>query len=605
VKKLCLILTFIFSIWSGCAYFNTFYNASQFYHQAEIEISAISEISENKLSDNALDLLNKTIIRCNKVLNDHPDSDFRDDALLLKSKALYHLGQISAALSTIRFLESEFPESQLLLEANLWKIRCEWKGGMENYALLKTLTFIANLDKEEKPKNYKKLKSFGHKTASEIYEEEGNVDSSLVHLERAANIADNRIERASAHYLIAEKAYNEKKLAVALQNYRKVVSFHPNPKHIETAHLQIVRIYREMEEWELASIEIEDLTITDKFSRIKADLMLELAKLYEIQGRKEEAVNRYQLITEEFPRTRASAESYYKMGSFTLQKEQNYSEARKYFDNVEKEFRQSTFAPSAKVRVREIDDLILDIKVIQELDERLFGINSDNSVSNDKKLYDDLIQNTENIQDDTPQIATTDISANLDSSLLFEQMAIHLYSAGELEAFRFGHINTGMNYFKRIVNELPITKRTAQAIYSLSYLHKTKGDSVTSEKLNLILLESFSNSEFAHDIANEKKLSIVDVPAEMMIISESFIESKPDSAIMLYEKILTEYPNTRYAPIVLLSIAHIYDRRLNKLPEAKVAYERLAKTYSKSDHADFANERIAIFDRILSSIEEK
>ena len=86
---------------------------------------------------------------------------------------------------------------------------------------------------------------------------------------------------------------------------------------------------------ELASGEIEDLTITDKFSRIKADLNLELAKLYEMQGRKEEAIHRYQLITEQFPRTRASAESYYKMGSFTLQKEKDYAEARKYFDNVD------------------------------------------------------------------------------------------------------------------------------------------------------------------------------------------------------------------------------------------------------------------------------
>jgi len=602
LKKRCLILFHIFLFWFGCAYFNTFYNASQFYREAELDISAVNE---DGLSENAIDLLNKTIIRCNTVISDHPESRFVDDAILLRSKAQYHLGQLSGALNSIRILESKFPDSTLLLEASLWEIRCEWKNGVEDSALSKTLIFLTSLNKDEKLKNYKKLKSLGHKTASEIYQQEGNVDSSLAHLEMAADIASNRTERMSAHYLIAEKAFKEKRLLVALQNYRKVVSSHPSPKHVETAHLQIVRIYREMEEWELASGEIEDLTITDKFSRIKADLNLELAKLYEMQGRKEEAIHRYQLITEQFPRTRASAESYYKMGSFTLQKEKDYAEARKYFDNVEKEFRQSTFAPSAKVRVREIDDILVNIKAIQELDAKLFGRKSDLEDLKEKQLSNDLIQiKSKGENDDSPN-SVSDISVQLDSSLLFEEMAFNLYSAGELEAFRFGHLDTGMEYFKRIINELPDTKRTAQAIYSLSYLHSLKGDSTKSEFFNSILLESFNESEFAQDIAHKKKQLIVDAPAEMMIVSESLIETNPDSALILYEEILNKYPNTRYAPIVLLSIAHIYDRHLNKLPEARGTYERLIKSYAKSDQANFANDRIVIFDRIISLTEEE
>ena len=118
-------------------------------------------------------------------------------------------------------------------------------------------------------------------------------------------------------------------------------------------------------------------------------------------------------------------------------------------------------------------------------------------------------------------------------------------------------------------------------------------------------MESFNESEFAQDIAHKKKQLIVDAPAEMMIVSESLIETNPDSALILYEEILNKYPNTRYAPIVLLSIAHIYDRHLNKLPEARGTYERLIKSYAKSDQANFANDRIVIFDRIISLTEEE
>ena len=54
-------------------------------------------------------------------------------------------------------------------------------------------------------------------------------------------------------------------------------------------------------------------------------------------------------------------------------------------------------------------------------------------------------------------------------------------------------------------------------------------------------MESFNDSEFAQDIAHQKKVLIVDAPAEMMIISESLIETNPDSALILYEEILINY----------------------------------------------------------------
>ena len=114
----------------------------------------------------------------------------------------------------------------------------------------------------------------------------------------------------NAHYTIAERAYEEDRLNIALENYRKVISSHPNPKRVEISHLQIVRIYRETKMWAEASEEIEELTTNEKFSGIKADLSLELAKLYEMQGKDDEARKRYEVITEDFPKTAASAESY-------------------------------------------------------------------------------------------------------------------------------------------------------------------------------------------------------------------------------------------------------------------------------------------------------
>ena len=412
-----LLTVSIFAVLTGCAYFNTYYNATQFYQQAEQEIVTTSKM---ELTDNTVDLLNQTVTRCNIVMTEYPESRFRDDAILLRAKAQYHLGEFSSATASLRILATEFPESLLLQEARLWQIKCGWKSGDRETALTETIEFLQSLGEEDRWGRTTTLRSLGHLTIAEIYEMEGNVDSSLFHLEMAASVAPNRRERMNAYFRIAENAREENRLPVALDNYRKVVSSHPDAKRVESAHLEIVRIYREMEMWEEASREIEELTTIEKFISIRADLNLELAKLYEMQQRKDDALKRYSLITEEFPKTRASAESYFKLGTATLQAEQDYAEARKYFDNVDKEFRQSTYGPSAKVRVQEIDDLLRDIKAIEELDEKIFGIKP-------AKEQSDKLTEKDN-QQSRPRQQTYRPSDNVekntaDSSALYQELA--------------------------------------------------------------------------------------------------------------------------------------------------------------------------------------
>ena len=108
------ITVLLFVILTGCAYFNTYYNATQFYRQAEQGIVTASEV---ELTDNTVDLLNKTVTRCNIVLTDYPESRFRDDAILLRAKAQYQLGEYSLATASLRILATEFPKSLLLQEA--------------------------------------------------------------------------------------------------------------------------------------------------------------------------------------------------------------------------------------------------------------------------------------------------------------------------------------------------------------------------------------------------------------------------------------------------------------------------------------------------------
>ena len=84
-KRLLLVLI-ILSI-SGCAYFNTFYNAQQYFKEAE----KIRLTKDGKsISVSAMDKYGKTVKKCETILSDYPDSKYIIDARLLMGKARYY-----------------------------------------------------------------------------------------------------------------------------------------------------------------------------------------------------------------------------------------------------------------------------------------------------------------------------------------------------------------------------------------------------------------------------------------------------------------------------------------------------------------------------------
>ena len=74
-------------ILSSCAYFNTFYNAQQFYKEADkLRLEKDGEM----IPITALDKYGKVIDKCQKVLKDFPDSRFVTEATLLMAKSRYY-----------------------------------------------------------------------------------------------------------------------------------------------------------------------------------------------------------------------------------------------------------------------------------------------------------------------------------------------------------------------------------------------------------------------------------------------------------------------------------------------------------------------------------
>jgi tol-pal system protein YbgF len=81
------------------------------------------------------------------------------------------------------------------------------------------------------------------------------------------------------------------------------------------------------------------------------------------------------------------------------------------------------------------------------------------------------------------------------------------------------------------------------------------------------------------------------VPDALHFLGETFETATPDSAVARWNEVLTRFPQSTRAPESLFKIGILASRRGDKVA-AKAAFDRLIKTYPRSDYAEVARERL-------------
>lgn len=123
---------------TGCAYFNTLYNARQKFHEAEKATMAreAQQARQSNVSSTGATLATTSqrnpqekdyeavIEKCRTVMARYPTSRYVDDAMLLIARSLYRLERYDEAVAALDSLESRFPKTNLLGDAHFLKGKC-------------------------------------------------------------------------------------------------------------------------------------------------------------------------------------------------------------------------------------------------------------------------------------------------------------------------------------------------------------------------------------------------------------------------------------------------------------------------------------------------
>ena len=545
------------------AYFNTFYNAEEFFEKAEkIRLQNRGE----KIPQSAINDYEKVIEKSRFVMDEYPDFKLRKKAFILIVQSHFYRGELREAMGTLGELKNEFGD-KVYVEVEFWTSLVKWKQNKPQPAingLNELINFSLNVDMEAKV----------YLAIAEIFLEQKMYSEAMDNLEKSAERIQDQNEKGQIYYRIAELSFDAKSYDRALSGYQEVIKNSQSKKQIQEGNLKTVQIYRLKGNLDLATNSIKNMLLDDNYKTIFPNLELELAKLYDQQNMISESRNRLASIVQDYPKTTVSAEAYYMLGNYSIEQDWDMEDALKQYSSVVKENKQSLYAQPAQVRIKEI--------------------NTYQQSKLDLESWSLRIAESDTIAD----FHFTEDEQN--------ELAKNLYSLTELEAFHFDRSDTGLVYLDLLIQYAYQSKIFPKALYAKSVILEDKGELSLSKLLKQRIVNEFPKTDFALAIINtDKSYKIMTSTSdEKLVTAERKWSDNPALAMDGYREIVIEDTVSESSAQAAYFLAYQYDYHFVKPDSALKYYEWILKHHSDSYQAEPSGKRAAFLNSVFVDTSE-
>lgn len=372
-----LIIIYILNcilLFSGCAYYNTFYNAKRFYGEAEKERknrerTQVVELSPeeqeqmrrsgfgrgselNRASTTEMQNYQRAIEKSSKVLEFYPKSKYVDDAIMLLGECFYYRREFSKALRKFEELEALYPNSEYIPRARL--LMAKTYLGMEEFEEAETR--LREYALNEKYDN--ELREQAKFELGTLYFEREKYELAAENFRETAEKSDDKLIRALSIYRLGECMIKLEDYAEAVRLFGRAVKISPNEDFNSQAYFKLGESQSLNGNYSAAIRTFSRLLSKEFDNKRIPRIKLQLAENLRLNNEPGEAIKWYENIIEEHPRTDAAARSYYALGQIEEFGNQDYRKAREHYDMVKSQFANSLVVPAANRRSSNIKQLL-------------------------------------------------------------------------------------------------------------------------------------------------------------------------------------------------------------------------------------------------------
>ncbi len=256
-------------------YFNLYYDAKDIFESAEEAIKTqqkdIFATEEPNAAGNVNQQLSKVIDKCSTILQFHSESAYVDNALLMLGKSFYYQRNYLKALRKFQELIATRPESDLILETELWigKTQMRLKQYDDALTVLETVKKKSEEEGEQEFLTEAFLEEIKYKIAQEDYAAAITASNDFL-----KNSDDDEIN-AEIEFELGKLYEKVSDLDNAITAFRQVFDFSPSYETQYGARLELGKVLRQSGQNDQAFEIFDDMSTQDKYSDHYDEINLE------------------------------------------------------------------------------------------------------------------------------------------------------------------------------------------------------------------------------------------------------------------------------------------------------------------------------------------
>jgi len=318
------------------------------------------------------------------------------------------------------------------------------------------------------------------------------------------------------------------------------------------------------------------MLVDEKFKNIKGDLELELAQLYIDQNDVDNSVVRLESIVNDYPRTETSAEAYYLLGQLYLSELWNPSIAKEKFSQVKKEYNRTEYGPFCDSKIKAIDKYIDALASLKKYDVKLDTLSNDSIKVDSTKIVDEM-----------PKKPLQEL----------------LYLIGDIEAFSFERVDSGIVYFERILEEDSSSQYYPKALFTLSMIFAELADSLKLEYYSSLLKAEFPASDYTSYLFDNENIDSSLRPIEQLYSdAEKMWKQNPLSSLKQFKKVIQADSLSELSVSAAYFLGYQYDYKYAELDSAAKYYAWISSMHPNSEQNNIAKMRVQVIQNMLSTL---
>ena len=603
IKDLTLFLTVVALLGlSSCAYYNTFYNAEQYFEEAQ---RVTRENQSETISREEINLYSKSIEKSKKLLQKYPESKYRDDAQFLIAKGYYFKGDFLIAKRYFDDLALNYGNSPYVEEVPLWVGRCLLKVGDLEMAQHEASRIL-------RERSNRSLQADALLLMGEIAVQQDSLEVAEKYLEQVIERSPDSFTKAQAQFQVGRMRENKGDFEAALEAYKSVSKFKPSESLKVESIIRQTSMLKALKRDDDAIKMIKRMLEDDKFVDIRGQLEVELAKLYLSTNKLIQAESRFMSILEDYSRQEEAAEASYYLGELQLIHNFKYQAAKEAYVGIKTQSMRSPYVNKGAQRIKQVDRYITLQTDYKNLVRQLAGLkpveiekatNTRNRSSRSRGRSRTAgnptsVDKNKNASKEAPQKGADEaaVSVTPDDSLRFlGQMDENRYALAEYMLFEFARVDTSV----LLLDSLELASRDSSMKQQSAYMRYYAIGTIAKDSLGgAAALEHIKKAypKYYKSITQggaEKEVKVDPHTDTYLAISDLFEKGDLTQANLAYKNLLEDSTaSTTIRAKACFNGAWLNDHYLYDRDAALEGYQYLVSNFSNDPLVETAQKRI-------------